>query len=378
MVKMKDALKVIPLLLMFVLVGLILVYIALQMYFWAAVTATSFLILLCLLACLSYISPDIFEWTGIAESTKVVSSKRRERTLWDWLGLWIIPFILSAGAIGFTAYQYQASADYNQKQDSIASAQQANDRTIAHIQEQQNIVQAYLDRMSDLLLLNPNIRNGQGGDVRILARARTLTVLQDLDPDQKDVIVHFLYYGDLIGLTSPQTPYQPIVNLDSANLFGVKLDHINLESANFQVADLSGASLMGANLSDAYLAKVDLSNAHLQQAYLCYASFIGAPTETSNLHLTNLSNAHLSGANLIGADLTRANLSGANLNSTDIDPSCPQGNPPLAANLTNANLKGARMSDANLTGVIWGNTICPDGRKSDDVGDSCINDLIVQ
>ncbi len=343
MVKMKDALKVIPLLLMFVLVGRILVYIALQMYFWAAVTATSFLILLCLLACLSYISPDIFEWTGIAESTKVVSSKRRERTLWDWLGLWIIPF-----------------------------------RTIAHIQEQQNIVQAYLDRMSDLLLLNPNIRNGKGGDVRILARARTLTVLQDLDPDQKDVIVHFLYYGDLIGLTSPQTPYQPIVNLDSANLFGVKLDHINLESANFQVADLSGASLMGANLSDAYLAKVDLSNAHLQQAYLCYASFIGAPTETSNLHLTNLSNAHLSGANLIGADLTRANLSGANLNSTDIDPSCPQGNPPLAANLTNANLKGARMSDANLTGVIWGNTICPDGRKSDDVGDSCINDLIVQ
>src|SRR6266487_5070476 len=283
MVKMKDALKVIPLLLMFVLVGRILVYIALQMYFWAAVTATSFLILLCLLACLSYISPDIFEWTGIAESTKVVSSKRRERTLWDWLGLWIIPFILSAGAIGFTAYQYQASADYNQKQDSIASAQQANDRTIAHIQEQQNIVQAYLDRMSDLLLLNPNIRNGKGGDVRILARARTLTVLQDLDPDQKDVIVHFLYYGDLIGLTSPQTPYQPIVNLDSANLFGVKLDHINLESANFQVADLSGASLMGA-----------------------------------------------------------------------------------------------RMSDANLTGVIWGNTICPDGRKSDDVGDSCINDLIVQ
>ncbi len=94
MVKMKDALKVIPLLLMFVLVGLILVYIALQMYFWAAVTATSFLILLCLLACLSYISPDIFEWTGIAESTKVVSSKRRERTLWDWLGLWIIPFII--------------------------------------------------------------------------------------------------------------------------------------------------------------------------------------------------------------------------------------------------------------------------------------------
>jgi len=94
MVKMKDALKVIPLLLMFVLVGRILVYIALQMYFWAAVTATIFLILLCFLACLSYISPDIFEWTGIAESTKLVSSQRRERTLWDWLGLWIIPFII--------------------------------------------------------------------------------------------------------------------------------------------------------------------------------------------------------------------------------------------------------------------------------------------
>lgn len=382
----QDVLKVISSSLVFFLFGLVLVLLVLQEYVWAAIIAIALLLLLGLLIGLSYIYPKAYEWTGIAESAKDIS-KRRRRTLWDWLGLWIIPFILSAGVIGFTGFQNQANNVFNQKQADIASAQQANDRTIAHLQQQQNIVQSYLDRMSDLLLNHPNIRNKQGDDIRIVARARTLTTLLDLDPGQRAIVVHFLYYGDLIGQPSSQSPYQPIVNLDSADLIGANLDHAQLSGANFQVTNLSSVTLIGANLSAAYLAKVNLKNAKLQQAYLCYTAFIGAPTETSSLYQADLSNAHLRGANLTGANLTQAKLIGANLSSTDTDPNCPLGNPLRAANLTNANLTGANLTDANLrganlslatlTGVIWKNTTCPDSTNTDTNGGSCMNHLKV-
>ena len=371
-----PVISVVLLFLMCACIVLILALLALQVYPGVAVTAAILLVLLGLLAGLSYLYPDSYKWTGIAESNRVDNSRHRRRTLWDWLGLWIIPFIFTASAIGFAGFQNQANTNYNKSQSAIANTQQANDRIIAHMQEQQNVVQTYLDRMSDLLL-NPNIRDKQGNDVRILAKARTLTILMDLDPDQKATIVNFLYYGDLIGQASSQTPYQPIVNLATADLTGINLSNISLQAANFQVANLSNAILVGTNLSSSYLPKVNLNYAHLQQAYLCYATFIGASTETSSLYHADLRNSHLTGANFTGADLRMANLSGANLSSSDTDPACPPGNHPKTANFTNAKLKGAILNGANLTGVIWDNTVCPDGRNSNDVGGSCMLHLKV-
>jgi hypothetical protein len=36
--------------------------------------------------------------------------------------------------------------------------------------------------------------------------------------------------------------------------------------------------------------------------------------------------------------------------------------PPTPSDLSGANLKGVRLTDANLDGVIWSNTTCPDGK----------------
>ena len=53
-------------------------------------------------------------------------------------------------------------------------------------------------------------------------------------------------------------------------------------------------------------------------------------------------------------------LDGANLDGT---------------NLTDVDLIGALLTPAQLTGVIWSNTICPDGSNSDQDGDTCANNL---
>ena len=76
---------------------------------------------------------------------------------------------------------------------------------------------------------------------------------------------------------------------------------------------------------------------------------------------TLLNDANLTSAILTSANLTDANLTDANL--TD-------------ANLLNANLTGAtNLASAQLTGVDWTATTCPDGTSSVLDGSTCINNL---
>ncbi len=74
----------------------------------------------------------------------------------------------------------------------------------------------------------------------------------------------------------------------------------------------------------------------------------------------DLRDVNLSGANLTDANLIDANLSGANLEGSD---------------LTGVRLTRATLESANLTGVTWLNTICPDLSNSDDNGDTCCGHL---
>ena len=44
---------------------------------------------------------------------------------------------------------------------------------------------------------------------------------------------------------------------------------------------------------------------------------------------------------------------------------------PDAPDLTGADLTGANLHRADLTGVIWSNTTCPDGTNSNNDGGTC-------
>src|SRR5215211_6221719 len=179
---------------------------------------------------------------------------------------------------------------------------------------QDEALQAYLDQMAQLMLLDeadeakpkPLRKSAPRDEVRILARARTLTVLRRLGSERKRSIVDFLYEADLIKFS------QPIIQLGSPD-------------AQYSAADLSGADLRGAFLLGAHL--------------------------TGPMSGVNLSRADLSGADLSGADLRRANLSHANLshaNLTDADLSWADLTDTLGAkeNLGQAkSLEGATMPD---------------------------------
>lgn len=72
----------------------------------------------------------------------------------------------------------------------------------------------------------------------------------------------------------------------------------------------------------------------------------------------------------VSVSLAYTDLRGADLEDATLDNADLRG-----ADLTGADLAGASMSGALLAGITWSNTVCPDGKNSDDVGATCLGHL---
>ena len=269
-----------------------------------------------------------------------------EKTLWDLLQLLIVPLALAAIGFWFTAEQ--------EERQQMMEAQQAQvEREIEAERAEQATLQAYLDQMGTLLL-DRNLRTAdENSDVRRLARARTLVVLDALSPLRQERVLRFLREAELIRATPPNE--HPVIPLKYATLENIELPHrILLRGADLQQADLSGANLAYIDLRDTYLA-----GAHLEGAHLHSADLEGADLSGANLADVDLSNAEelwKKGTFMRerGAGLGDADLSGANLTGADLD----------SANLSGANLKDAHVTDEQLAECesLEGATM-PDGTK---------------
>jgi hypothetical protein len=97
----------------------------------------------------------------------------------------------------------------------------------------------------------------------------------------------------------------PLVGVDvsSAFLQGLKLEHASLVRADFSGADLRGSDLQTVDFTDA-----DLHSANLRTANLKAATFTRA----------NMSDVDLCGISLPGATLTRTNLGGGDMRNVDL------------------------------------------------------------
>jgi uncharacterized protein YjbI with pentapeptide repeats len=332
------------------------------------------LLLLVLVSIGGYLFP--WDWTGIR---KVADFSKR--TLWEWLELLIVPFVLAAGGFLFTLYE-------NRRVQEIAEERRQDDTQ-----------QSYLDQMGPLLLDQgkPLRESEEGAEVRTLARARTLAVLDALNGARKGWILQFLHDSELIGagrfhdirgwesireaiihlssanLTRTSLPQASLVaadlkevdlsgadlshselqiaNLQHANLQEADLSRANLQHANLQEADLSGTNLQHANLPAASLERAHLCDADLRNADLQEASLQQADLEDANLQRANLEAANLDLAQLRGGELSKVILRGARMRSTDLRDANLRGATLVVADLTAANLQGAKLHDVNLQGA---------------------------
>lgn len=234
-------------------------------------------------------------WTGF-DAQPLNPQYQREKTLWDWLELLIVPAALAYGAIYLNRAERR-----NELQ--LAAQREAADRQSAAEEAQETALQVYLDRMADLLLTGNLRRSEANAEGRNVARTHTLTVLRRLDGRRKGLVLLFLYEA---GLISGQDA--PILDLAGADLTGAVL-----EGANLQYAHLANVDLSNANLYKARLDFARLTRTKLQGVNLCEASFDQAVLEEANLNGANCTSALFRGSDLtrasaVGADFTEAML----------------------------------------------------------------------
>jgi uncharacterized protein YjbI with pentapeptide repeats len=157
---------------------------------------------------------------------------------------------------------------------------QANTRTeqkIALDKQRDDLLQAYLDRMSELLLEKGLRTSNADAEVRNVARTRTISVLRQLDVRRVADVFTFLREAGLMN-----TP-DPIISLKDADLSNVNWSGIWLRKAN-----LSGAWLSRADLSGAWLSRADLSEARLDGADLSGANLYEAKLKGTNIDRNQL------------------------------------------------------------------------------------------
>jgi uncharacterized protein YjbI with pentapeptide repeats len=284
------------------------------------------------------------DWTGFNRHVDRIPSGEQDqpaKTLWDWLQLLIIPFVLAVGG-------FMLNFTMSRTEQKIAAQRYENDQAIALDKQREDLLQTYLDRMSDLLLEKDLRASPPEAEVRNVARVRTLTILGQLDTPRKNAVLSFLREAKLVT----SEPGKSIVSLSQAKMANANLKKVdfasidlsranlifaNLSRANLSRANLSGANLIKADLSEADLSEADLSEAELSRANLSRANLSGADLSEADFWGADLSGANLSEANLSGADLSEANLSGADLSEAD---------------LSEADLSEANLSGANLDTVI--------------------------
>ncbi|MHB8856485.1 MAG: pentapeptide repeat-containing protein [Bellilinea sp.] len=317
--------------------------------FGSSIKIVVFIFILGLLIYYLYSQP----WSGLNTLSSSPGQSSSPKTLWDWLDLLIIPI-----ALAYIAF-------YLRKNEALTVQKEADE----HYKEQ--AINSYFQHIQDVLLTLNLEDAGIKQDASVISTARTLTLLQTLDPDRKSLVLKFLYEAKLIKGDNPFISLRRAdlrqINYDLSSLSHADLSSVDFEQATFEKigfenamltasnlrrSTLAFASLIKANLEYSNLDEADFYRANLREASLIRASARKINLSSSNLEKgifrnvdffqANLRKANLKGANLRWAQLEHANLEYADLRKADL----------TEANLMYANLKGADMTEAILKGTI--------------------------
>jgi hypothetical protein len=233
------------------------------------------------------------------------------KTLWDVLGLIVVP--ISLAVLGFW-FQKLQKRQFDKKAD--------QEKEIADSKLREESVKNYLDKISELLidkqLFSPATDDSTKQAILDVASGLTKSILMRLENDgeRKGRVLQFLYKAKL--LTNFKLDLVR-ADMSGAQLIWAKLEGANLDGVNLSNADLRGADLTRANLSSAILRGADLSTdpdlikdapfpyqfpTSLEGADLCNTDLRGAQLMRVNLRNANLGQADIEDADIEGADLT--------------------------------------------------------------------------
>jgi uncharacterized protein YjbI with pentapeptide repeats len=239
------------------------------------------------------------------ESVQRVAQRHglRGRTVQHWLVIFGV--LLVGAAAGFLLSEQRNAARYQEVENELGKLE--HELQGEHSSRDAAALQAYFEQMTHLLLERGLRVSEADGEVRQLARARTLAIVANSDAVGNRSVTRFLTELDLTkGTDTVRLLSQS--DLADAELGGAYLPAADLNTSFLGDASLSGAMLVSANLSGAVLSDADLRSANLAYADLQGAVLVDADLSGANLERAALTNADLSGANLAGAAVTTDQL----------------------------------------------------------------------
>ncbi|MBJ64803.1 MAG: hypothetical protein CMB55_08435 [Euryarchaeota archaeon] len=178
----------------------------------------------------------------------------------------------------------------------------------------------------------------------------------------------------------------PSVNLRNVDLADTDLSGLNLSDVDIVLSDLSGANFTNSDLSDALFGGNKVNNSIFLNTNL--SNFTGVALFDCPLQMSNDWFCHNSGnihtldsylnnnlndymgyqTTLMGPGAFIMNFSpGSNYNFSNANLS--------GAFIENSNFRGINLSSANIDSTLWDNTICPNGKNSNDHNNTCEGQL---
>jgi uncharacterized protein YjbI with pentapeptide repeats len=261
---------------------------------------------------------------GKVIDTTETTTPQDAKTLWDWLnlgGVLAVPITLAILAAWLQLKEQRRAEQQADLEREIADKNRQQDLEIAQGTREEEALQHYLDRVSNLVIEKnllaiaakdaPTTEETELLDASVaVIRILTLSTLRRLsDGVRKASVVRILIDTDILGLR---------VILEGADLRSAFLVNAYLAGVILKSADLRGAHLEGANLKCANLEGANLEGANLSNATLRGATLRGATLRHTILSVANFTNADLSYANLTDTDLSYTNLYGTNLSYTNL------------------------------------------------------------
>jgi hypothetical protein len=118
----------------------------------------------------------------------------RGKTLWDLLGLLIVPLVIALAG-------WYLSEMSTQKQQEIENQRAQAQEQIETDRAQQSVLQSYIQDMTTLLLDKGLATSEPDKPIRDIAQSSTLAAVRQLDGDRKGILLQFLYESNLTGLS---------------------------------------------------------------------------------------------------------------------------------------------------------------------------------
>jgi uncharacterized protein YjbI with pentapeptide repeats len=235
------------------------------------------------------VNPDTAPfWTGFGKYNEETDGPRA-KTLWDWLDLLIIPFV-----IGILAWSFKEA----EKEKATKSEEE---------RAQNETLDSFINIMTELITKYNLANQNSTSETRIIARTRINLAFNNLNSSRKGQVLQFLFESSLID-KSPKIKLLGS-NIKNTNLDGIVLNGVEIKGAYFNNSTIKDANLNGAVFTSCDFTEADLSNSLTKNTDLSY----------TNLTKAKLMNMDLSSVNFEGADLTKANLKGSIIRQEQLD-----------------------------------------------------------